>query len=578
MFQRHRVLYVLAALFFLIPGVLRAQTAYTSIVIFGDSLSDTGNDAAVSKAYFTVAAQVPGAASNYADGRFTDGPATLPAAVNYQGVWIEQLAGMLSSKPAVLNSLAGGTNYAYGYATTNTGTSSFVYPPPNSALAFPVKNMGQQLSDYLATKPTITNKTLFVVWGGANDLLNATGATDIINAATREAGIVQTLIANGATEIMVVNLPPLGLTPRFNASAATSVPATAAAQGYNQALAAGLAQIAASAPTVHLYQLDTYTLFNTTVGPPMAAGLVNVTASSQGNTAVNPDTYLFWDDLHPTTYGHRILANAAYTLLGPAVATTTTLKSSNSGSNLNQSVTFTATVTTTSTTPIGTVTFYDGTTALGSSLIFGTGTTATATYTTSTLTAGPHTISAKFAGVNGYGASTSANATQTVTAPALTAAFSPSTLTLPSQGLGFATLMLSPVGGFTGTATIACGTLPAHFTCTIGTPTVTLKGDNTQQSVMISIGTVTPNARPGSGALAALPALGLLAFVALRRRKLTKAGIALMLVLSLGGFAAMTGCSGYPANVAAPGSYTVPVTVTSGSTVANATLAVTVQQ
>ncbi len=31
--------------------------------------------------------------------------------------------------------------------------------------------------------------------------------------------------------------------------------------------------------------------------------------------AVDPDTYLFWDDLHPTTHGHNILATAADKLL-----------------------------------------------------------------------------------------------------------------------------------------------------------------------------------------------------------------------------------------------------------------------
>jgi hypothetical protein len=37
---------------------------------------------------------------------------------------------------------------------------------------------------------------------------------------------------------------------------------------------------------------------------------VNVTDSSQG-MAVDPDTYLFWDSLHPTTRGHDILATTA---------------------------------------------------------------------------------------------------------------------------------------------------------------------------------------------------------------------------------------------------------------------------
>jgi phospholipase/lecithinase/hemolysin len=30
---------------------------------------------------------------------------------------------------------------------------------------------------------------------------------------------------------------------------------------------------------------------------------------------VDPDTYLFWDDLHPTTHGHNILAVTAASIL-----------------------------------------------------------------------------------------------------------------------------------------------------------------------------------------------------------------------------------------------------------------------
>ena len=39
-----------------------------------------------------------------------------------------------------------------------------------------------------------------------------------------------------------------------------------------------------------------------------------MTTSSLG-TAVDPDMYLFWDDLHPTTHGHNILAVTAASLL-----------------------------------------------------------------------------------------------------------------------------------------------------------------------------------------------------------------------------------------------------------------------
>ena len=102
-------------------AVTRAQE-YTSIVIFGDSLSDTGNDAHVFSGIYGI--RFPGPIFDYTDGRFTDGIDTFPAAIDYQGVWVDQLAGMIPSHPTVKNSLDGGTNYAYGFATTGPGTSN----------------------------------------------------------------------------------------------------------------------------------------------------------------------------------------------------------------------------------------------------------------------------------------------------------------------------------------------------------------------------------------------------------------------------------------------------------------------
>ena len=283
---------------------------YTSIVIFGDSLSDTGNVADLAQAKYGF--RFPGPLFDYTDGRFTDGADTEPPAENYSGVWIEQLAATFPSKPEVKASLDGGTDYAYGFAFTGGGTSVFSFGP----YAVNVNNIGLQISDYLATHPKINDKTLFVVWGGANDLLNATNEGEVIDAGINQMLNIQRLIQAGGTQFMIPNLPPLGLVPRLNGSPTTSVPATQASALYNEILSLAITVIRDFNHGKHLElaQLDVFSLFNKIVASPSKYSLVNVTASSQG-VPVDPDTYLFWDDLHPTTRGHNILATTAAKLV-----------------------------------------------------------------------------------------------------------------------------------------------------------------------------------------------------------------------------------------------------------------------
>lgn len=282
---------------------------FTSIVVFGDSLSDTGNVAHLTQEKYGV--RIPGVAADYTDGRFTDGADTEPAAQKYFGVWIEQYAATLPSKPEVKNSLDGGTNYAYGFATTGGGVGLFTFGP-SDALSVNVANIGQQITDYLATHPRIDDKTLFVVWGGAIDVLYATSLDDVIESGVDQAVNIQRLIDAGATQFLVPNLPPLGLVPRLNGSPATSVAATEASALYNKVLDQGLAVLRDidGRRRVNISQLDVYALFKEVVASPRIYSLTNVTSSSQGEP-VDPDTYLFWDDLHPTTRGHRVLAVTA---------------------------------------------------------------------------------------------------------------------------------------------------------------------------------------------------------------------------------------------------------------------------
>jgi phospholipase/lecithinase/hemolysin len=314
--RQRRLLGVFSALLFTFTAVVSYAQDYTSIVIFGDSLSDTGNVADLTQAKYGV--RVPSPEFDYTDGRFTDGTDTVPAAHNYFGVWVEQLAATFPSKPVVKASLDGGTDYAYGFATTGGGTGVFTFGPSDE-LFVNVNNIGQQITDYLATKPRINDKTLFIVWGGAIDILNATSNKDVINAAVDQAANVQRLIQAGATQFIIPNLPPLGAVPRLNGSPTTSIPATQASVLYNLTLSAGLAIVRDFNPGRHLnlVQLNVFNLFNQIIKSPSTYALVDVTTSSQGISTINPDTYLFWDDLHPTTRGHNILAVTASKLIAP---------------------------------------------------------------------------------------------------------------------------------------------------------------------------------------------------------------------------------------------------------------------
>jgi uncharacterized repeat protein (TIGR01451 family) len=90
------------------------------------------------------------------------------------------------------------------------------------------------------------------------------------------------------------------------------------------------------------------------------------------------------------------LPTATFALTNSKAATTTAVTSSTNPSNLNQTVTFTATVISTAGTPTGTVQFKDGGTNLGSpQTLNGSG---VATFSTSSLVAGVHAITADYSG------------------------------------------------------------------------------------------------------------------------------------------------------------------------------------
>jgi hypothetical protein len=92
---------------------------------------------------------------------------------------------------------------------------------------------------------------------------------------------------------------------------------------------------------------------------------------------------------------------------------TSSVTSSAATTLVGQALTFTGTVSASSGTPTGTVTFLDGTTTLGTGALSG----GKATYQTSSMAAGVHSITITYGGDSSFNASTSTAYSQTVDNP-----------------------------------------------------------------------------------------------------------------------------------------------------------------
>jgi phospholipase/lecithinase/hemolysin len=255
----------------------------TGIVSFGDSLSDVGND------YIGSGGTQPAPTSDYFNGRFTNG-----------GNWLDYLAHDLGVGAPVA-SLAGGSDYAFGGASTGTGTTT--YAPGQS-----VPNVSTQIAMYLSAH-TPTSGELFTIWAGANNLLIGNQTNPTIPAQDI-ASEITTLAAAGAKQFMVPNLPLLGDIPAASGySAAQQQALNAWSVGFNQTLASEVTMLQSSLG-VQIHLVNIQGLFQQVLANPANFGFTNVTGSAI-NSSLNGNGYLFWDTEHPTTSTDALIAEVA---------------------------------------------------------------------------------------------------------------------------------------------------------------------------------------------------------------------------------------------------------------------------
>lgn len=317
----------------------------SKLVVLGDSYSDAGNSGLITQSSFPPGFPFPA----YADGRFSNGP-----------VAMEQLWSLFNpSLPPLKPSLAGGTNYAVGGATS--GLESYmqaVAPAPGPGGLYAGTSANAQKTDILSAFPSGTfdpNTTLFAFWVGPNDAAywlqtggNAGGKTPgtinaglpvpataeqlLANALTNISIGLQALIDNGAQHLLVPGIIDFGKAPGY-AGTAYEADVRAFSMGFNAGLDSLLNNLRSTNPGIDIMSYSTASLFEKIYANPGDYGFVNTTNActnittpmtfAPGCSAAASD-WLFWDDVHTTTAGHGVIAasmfNSIYDVPGPLPA------------------------------------------------------------------------------------------------------------------------------------------------------------------------------------------------------------------------------------------------------------------
>lgn len=272
---------------------------YDEIVVFGDSFSDTGN-------IFNATQKAIPPSSSYFNGRFSNG-----------SVWVDYLASDLgiNFNPKI--------NYAYGGATTGFENIGIEGLP----------GLQQQINSFTLANQSGDPNSLYIVWAGTNDYLDYFfgGSPNPTQTVTNLMDAVKALAAVGAKDIMVVNQPNLGNFPVTGGNSLTSNLLSKYSNAHNSLLSTNLNFLSQKLNSdINIFSLDVNSLYSRIIADPGEFGFTNVTDSCIGKSSVvpinipeqpvacTPDEFLFWDQVHPTTATHKLIAELAFSVLNVA--------------------------------------------------------------------------------------------------------------------------------------------------------------------------------------------------------------------------------------------------------------------
>ncbi|WP_302184683.1 SGNH/GDSL hydrolase family protein [Planktothrix pseudagardhii] len=266
--------------------------------MFGDSLSDPGN------MFNLTGGLIPAPPAAYYQGHFSNGD-----------IWTEYLAEDLELNPTPYTSgitSSQGVNYAFGGATTGSTNIINKLKPGLPPLPGVQQEIGAFIQPLLQQGQTADPNGLYVLWAGGNDY-TYDGNKNTTEVVSNLSWAINSLYSVGARNFLIGNLPDLSKTPL--GSSGVLVPADELQQtvkAHNALLKKEIKDLNQSLFNSNIALFDVNNVFKDVIKKPSKYGLTNVTNGCLLVGCTNPNEYLFWDDFHPTTAGHKLIADAAY--------------------------------------------------------------------------------------------------------------------------------------------------------------------------------------------------------------------------------------------------------------------------
>jgi outer membrane lipase/esterase len=261
---------------------------FDHIFIFGDSLSDTGNTYRIDFGLMPISPP-------YKEGHWTN-----------DLVWHEFFAEKAHIPKYAIH------NFAFGGASAIQGQ-------------MPLPSLDKQVNTFLSWNKTADPNALYSIWIGGNDFLlgNYEDPNAVVFAVVNQiSSQIEILIDKGARYFIVPSLPDLGLIPRSYevdeklGNHVYSKKMHRVSIAFQQAIEKMAHDLSYKYNNVVFVTPRVLDLANKIISEPTQFNITYVKERCNPNGYAdyvkdfckNPDEYMFWDDIHPSSHTHKIIA------------------------------------------------------------------------------------------------------------------------------------------------------------------------------------------------------------------------------------------------------------------------------